>query len=106
MSAGHWQPRAYAAEIDVVLGVVDRLLPANDGAIRLQTSGSGASVDRARRKPDVTLDVRELGSIYLGGVSLNDLHRAGLIEERRKGAIATVAAAFGWTRPPLTPDHF
>jgi predicted acetyltransferase len=98
--------RAYAAEIDVVLGVVDRLLPANDGAIRLQTSGSGASVDRARRKPDVTLDVRELGSIYLGGVSLNDLHRAGLIEERRKGAIATVAAAFGWTRPPLTPDHF
>jgi hypothetical protein len=69
-------------------------------------SGSGASVDRARRKPDVTLDVRELGSIYLGGVSLNDLHRAGLIEERRKGAIATVAAAFGWTRPPLTPDHF
>jgi predicted acetyltransferase len=98
--------RAYGAEIDVVLGVIDRLLPANDGAIRVQTSASGASVSKARRKPDLTLDVRELGSIYLGGVSLNDLHRAGLVDERREGAVAATAAAFGWTRPPLTPDHF
>ncbi len=98
--------RAYAAEVDVVLGVVDRLLPANDGPLRLQTSSTGASVGKARRKPDLTLDVRELGSIYLGGVSLNDLHRAGLVDERRKGSVAAAAAAFGWTRPPLTPDHF
>ena len=98
--------RGYRAEVDVVIGVIDRLLPANDGAYRLETSATGASVTRARRKPDLTVDVRELGSIYLGGVSLNDLDRAGLVEERRKGSVAAAAAAFGWTRPPLTPDHF
>ncbi|GAA3622377.1 GNAT family N-acetyltransferase [Microlunatus ginsengisoli] len=98
--------RAYGAEVDLVLGVTDRLLPHNDGPIRLQTSGSGGQVGRARRKPDLTVDVRELGAIYLGGVSLNDLHRAGLVQERRKGAVAAAASAFGWTRPPLTPDHF
>ncbi len=98
--------RSYVAETDLVIGVIDELLPANDGAIRLQTSASGASVSRARRRPDLVMDVRELGSVYLGGVSLNDLHRAGLIEERRKGAVAAASSAFGWTRPPLTPDHF
>jgi predicted acetyltransferase len=98
--------RAYAAEVDVVIGVVDPLLPRNDGAIRLQTGPEGASVGRARRRPDLTVNVRELGAIYLGGVSLNDLHRAGLVQERRSGSVAAVAAAFGWTRPPLTPDHF
>ncbi|HET9649669.1 MAG TPA: GNAT family N-acetyltransferase [Microlunatus sp.] len=98
--------RSYSADVDVVIGIRDALLPANDGAFRLEAGTDGSRVSRARRRADLTLDIRELGSIYLGGVSLHDLHRAGMVAERTSGSVAAVAAAFSWHRPPLTPDHF
>lgn len=98
--------RTYASEVDVVLGVTDAVLPANEGAWRLQAGPDGASLTRARRKPDLSLDVRELGMIYLGGTSLAALHRAGLVTEHRPGRVAEVSAAFGWPRAPHTPDFF
>lgn len=98
--------RTYASEVDVVLGVTDAMLSANEGAWRLQAGPDGASVTRARRKPDVTLDVRELGMAYLGGTSLGALQRAGLVTEHRPGRLAEASAAFGWSRAPHCPDFF
>ena len=51
-------------------------------------------------------DVRELGAIYLGGVSLRDLQLAGLVEELRPGAVAETARAFAGSRAPFCPDDF
>jgi len=98
--------RVYATDLDLVIGVTDSLLSDNDGAIRLKVDSGSAEVSKARRKPDLTLSVGDLGSIYLGGVSLNALHRAGLVQERTKGAVAAVAAAFSWPRSPFCPDFF
>lgn len=98
--------RTYANEVDVVLGVTDPILPANEGVWRLQADPDGASITRARRKPDLTLGVRELGMAYLGGTSLAALHRADLVTEHRPGRLAEASAAFGWSRAPHSPDFF
>jgi predicted acetyltransferase len=98
--------RRYAAEIDVVIGVVDPMLAQNDRAFRLQGGPDGAEVKPSRRKPDLSMNVRELGSIYLGGVSPAGLHRAGLVTEHTRGAVSRLASAFTWDRLPYCNDYF
>jgi len=98
--------RTYAADLDLVIAVSDPLLPHNDSVFRLQAGPDGAEVSATRRRSDVTLSVRDLGAIYLGGTSLSSLRAAGLIEERRAGAVAAITAAFTAPRPPFCPDEF
>lgn len=101
------EARRYAADLDVVVAITDPLLTQNDGRFRIEASAGGeARVSRARRKADLELDVRELGAIYLGGVSLRTLHSAGLVHERTAGSVAAVSMAFEWDRLPFCPDHF
>ncbi len=100
------EARLYAADLDVVIGVRDALLPDNDGAIRLQAGPDGAEVTRSRRKPDLSLDVSDLGSSYLGSGALSALQAAGWIEERTSGSVAAVTAAFTSARAPFCTDFF
>ncbi len=93
--------RQYSADVDVVLGVTDARLPNNAGAWRLRATAFGeATCERTDASPDLELDVRELGSVYLGGESLAALAAAGLVTERTPGALARASTAFGW---PLAP---
>jgi len=98
--------RRYSAPVDVVLDVHDARLPENAGRWRLATGSQGpdgawdAQVASTSEPADVTVDVRELGAVYLGGRSLAALARAGLVTEHRAGALQGVAAAFRW---PLAP---
>jgi predicted acetyltransferase len=101
------QARRYAADLDVVVAITDPLFPRNDARFRIDAAaGGGAKVSRARRKPDIEMDIRELGAIYLGGVSLRTLHGAGLVTEFTPGSIARMTMAFEWDRLPFCPDHF
>ncbi len=100
------EARRYAAEADLLIGVVDPLLTANQRTFRLQGGPDGASVKPSRRKPDLVMNIRELGAIYLGGISPATLHRSGLIEERTTGAVAALAGAFAWSRLPYCNDYF
>ena len=104
--------RRYAAPLDVVIEVTDALLPANAGRWRLTTptapegpsdDGTGwpAAISPSDAPADLVLDVRELGAAYLGGRSLTDLARAGLVEERTAGAAMRAGAAFGWPVAPV-----
>ncbi|QCB94057.1 GNAT family N-acetyltransferase [Cellulomonas shaoxiangyii] len=94
--------RRYAAPVDVVLDVRDALLPANAGRWRLVAGASGAAeVTRTGAEPDVTLDVRELGALYLGGRSLAAQAAAGLVQVRGGADVAAVAAAFAWPVAPV-----
>ncbi len=52
------------------------------------------------------MGILELGTIYLGGVALNDLHRARRVTEHTPGAVAAASTAFGWHRAPYCPDMF
>jgi predicted acetyltransferase len=93
--------RRYPSPVDVVLDVMDSLVPENAGRWRLVGGPAGAAVDAAPgAEPDLSLDIRELGAAYLGGVSLAALASAGLVTQNRPGTLGPVAAAFSW---PLAP---
>jgi predicted acetyltransferase len=86
--------RAYAAPVDVVFEVSDPFCPWNEGRWRLSGGAGGASCERTAAGADLRLSVRELGSAYLGGVSLAALAGAGRVQEVRQGALAEAATAF------------
>jgi predicted acetyltransferase len=100
------QARTYAADLDVVIAVSDPLLPHNDANFRVQAGPEGADVSATGRRADVSLSVRDLGAIYLGGTQLSSLQSAGLTAEHTTGATAAITAAFAAPRPPFCPDHF
>lgn len=94
--------RRYAVPVDVTLEVTDARLPDNAGRWRLVGSPDGATVTDAGDAPaDLALDVRELGSAYLGGVSLEALAAAGLVRELTPGAVRRAALGFSWPVAPV-----
>lgn len=62
--------------------------------------------ERTRAEPELRLDVRELGSVYLGGFTFGQLARAGRVEELVPGAIAQADALFVTDRAPWCPEIF
>ncbi|MDT9699673.1 GNAT family N-acetyltransferase [Streptomyces sp. P17] len=100
------QARTYQAPVDVVLEVEDAFCPWNSGRWRLSGDAKGASCERTRDAADLTLSVRELGSAYLGGVSLASLGAAGRVRELRQGALAEASVGFGSPVAPWLPHGF
>ncbi len=103
------EARSYAGALDVVIEVDDPILPANSGCYRVRTDGqpdARAEVTRVDAAPDLSLGILELGTIYLGGVHLNDLRRVGRVTEHTPGAVHAASTAFGWHRAPYCPDMF
>ena len=99
--------RTYARDIDVVLDVTDGFLPWNVG--KLAARPEDRTVPRASRRTreaDLTVDVRELGAVYLGRPSLARLGRAGLVEEHTAGALAATSQAFSTSRLPFLDTGF
>ncbi|MEK8225121.1 sterol carrier protein domain-containing protein [Oerskovia sp. M15] len=95
--------RQYAGAVDVVLHVTDARVPGNSGHWRLRATAFGeATCERTEDPADISLDVRELGSAYLGGVSLTSLAAAGLVSEHRPGTLSAASAAFGWPVAPVS----
>lgn len=83
------QDRAWNAPCDVVVEVGDTACPWNEGPWRIRADRDGrASVAKSTEEPAICLRVEALGAAYLGGGSLVALHRAGLVAERREGAVA------------------
>lgn len=95
-----------SSEIDLVFEVSDALCPWNHGRWRLTGDASGAECRATRDEPDLAMDVRELGAIYFGGVSLGELAGAGLVQEGCRGALARADAAFRHHPAPFSPFVF
>lgn len=93
--------RRYQTSVDVVLEVTDARVPANAGRWRLVGGPDGAEVTRTDAAADLALDVRELGSVHLGGVSLAALAATGLATEHTPGAVRAASVAFGWPVAPV-----
>ena len=107
--------RRYSGPTDVVMEVRDDLLPSNAGRWRLTTAGAapaggGLQASCAPAGPadaaDVALDVTELGAAYLGGTPLGALAAAGLVTERRPGAVRQLSAALSWDVAPWCLVNF
>jgi len=98
--------RTYARDIDVVVEVVDEFLPWNAARWHLSGGPDGASCESVSRDADLTLDVRDLGAVYLGRPSLERLGRAGLVTEHTAGAVAAASEAFSTSRLPFLDTGF
>ncbi|HAM43577.1 MAG TPA: GNAT family N-acetyltransferase [Propionibacteriaceae bacterium] len=92
--------RRYAAAVDVSIEVVDEMLPENAGCWHLTADAFSDRVEvEACDRADVRMDVRTLGSLYLGGFSASALAAAGQLEGTPQ-ALAALSSAFGWPRLP------
>jgi predicted acetyltransferase len=98
--------RRYAVAGGVVLEVSDGFCPENSGRYELEGSPEGASCQRTSRRADVALGVADLGAIYLGGVRLDTLARAGRVRELRAGALARADQLFATDTAPYCDTDF
>lgn len=98
--------RRYAVPVDAVIEVSDAAFPDNAGRWHLTGDATTAKCHSTDAEPDLSLDVRELGSVYLGGATLTSLAAGGLVTERAPGALAAVSPAFGWYRAPASVEVF
>lgn len=97
--------RAYAAEGEVVVSVVDDRRDAG-GRFRLAAGRDGAVCDRTGAGPDLTLAIADLGSLVAGGTTWQTLRRAGRVAEHRAGAIDRADALFRPERAPSCSTDF
>ena len=99
--------RRYSADGSLVLRVTDTLGFAA-GVFTLTVSGGEASVTAAPdgADPELTLDVAELGSIYLGAVCPVTLAAAGRITEHAPGAALRARLMFAVERAAHCLTHF
>lgn len=99
--------RGYATPLDVVLQVRDALCPWNDGRWRLRAdAAAGPQCTRTDDEPQLELDVRELGSLLAGGVTVAALAAAGLVAERQPGAARALSRALRSEIEPATTYGF
>lgn len=99
--------RRYSEDGALTLEVTDALGMAN-GTYVLQVNDGEASVTPASAgvRPELSLDVAELGSIYLGGVCPVTLATAGRIAEHVPGAALKARLMFAVERSPHCLTHF
>jgi predicted acetyltransferase len=91
--------RGWFTDGELVLEVDDPAL-AEHGRYLLTVRDSKAECVPTDRDPDLTLDVSDLGSVYLGGTAPSTLVRAGHIRAHRPGAAALADALFRGERSP------
>ncbi|MGW6455052.1 GNAT family N-acetyltransferase [Streptomyces sp. NPDC055078] len=99
------EARTYGTSATLVLEIRDRLGLAS-GRFRLETSPEGAVCAPTAEEPHLTLDVRELGALYLGDESVTRLVALGEVEENRAGAASAAEWVFRTPRRPWCPDVF
>jgi predicted acetyltransferase len=90
------------AEGSVVLDVRDEFCPWNQA----RWSVKDGSVERTTVEADVVLGASELGSVYLGGFTFDQLLRAGRAEEAKPGGVERADEIFRTSRQPWCPELF
>ncbi|KQX12508.1 acetyltransferase [Streptomyces sp. Root431] len=91
--------RGWFVDGELVLDVDDPFLGEHGRHLLTVRDGKAECVP-TDREPDLSLDVRDLGSVYLGGTAPSALVRAGHIRAHRPGAAALADALFGAERAP------
>lgn len=99
------EARTYAVPGTLTLDVHDTT-GLTIGRYRLEATPAGASCTPTTAGADLALDVRELGTLYLGDESPFRLAALGRIEELTPGAVATAEGMFRAGRRAWCPDVF
>ncbi|MFJ3228933.1 GNAT family N-acetyltransferase [Streptomyces sp. NPDC086783] len=99
------EARTYAGTGSLVLEVTDRD-GLSAGRYLLHAAPDGASCASTTRDAELTLDVRELASLWLGDESAVRLAALGRVREERAGAASLADALLRTSRRPWCPDIF
>ncbi|MEV6395659.1 GNAT family N-acetyltransferase [Streptomyces sp. NPDC051907] len=99
------EARSYTVSATLTLELHDAAGLA-DGRFRLDASPDGAVCAPSAASPDLVLDVRELGTLYLGDESAQRLAALGRVAEETPGAAAVADAVFRTARRAWCPDVF
>ncbi|MCM2394260.1 GNAT family N-acetyltransferase [Streptomyces albipurpureus] len=99
------EARTYGTTGTLVLELHDGL-GLSAGRFRLEVTPQGAECATTTATPDLTLDVRELGAMYLGDESAVRLKALGALEENRAGAVLDAERMFSTPTRPWCPDIF
>ncbi|MGW6935425.1 GNAT family N-acetyltransferase [Lentzea sp. NPDC054927] len=91
--------RTYGTAEPVVIEVLDKLLPANDGRYRVSPDG----VERVEGPADLTIPVDLLGAVYLGDTTFSQLAATKRIEGTR---LADADALFAVPQKPFCGTFF
>ncbi|MEU7020657.1 GNAT family N-acetyltransferase [Streptomyces sp. NPDC046203] len=91
--------RGWLADGELVLDVDDPFLGEHQRHL-LTVRGGEATCVPTDRAPDLSLDVSDLGSVYLGGTTPSTLVRAGRVRAHHSDAAALADALFHTARPP------
>ncbi|MEV3856160.1 GNAT family N-acetyltransferase [Streptomyces sp. NPDC050095] len=99
------EARSYDVRGELVLEVRDRAGLAG-GRFRLAAAPDGAVCEPSDESPRLTLDIGELGSLWLGDASAVRLAALGRLVEEETGAAVIADALFRTARRPWCPDVF
>lgn len=99
------ESRAYEGTGSLVLEVADRAGLAG-GRYRLEASAQGASCTPTTESAELTLDIAELGRLWLGDESVVRMAVLGRVQEERAGAARVADALLRTSRRPWCPDMF
>lgn len=91
--------RGWSADGELVLDVTDPFL-GEHGRYELAVRDGEAECLPTDREPDLSVDVRDLGSVYLGGTAPSTLVRAGHVKAHHPAAAARADALFRTERAP------
>ncbi|MGW3649747.1 GNAT family N-acetyltransferase [Streptomyces sp. NPDC000878] len=91
--------RGWFTDGELVLDVDDPFL-GEHGRYLLTVRDGKADCVPTDREPDLSLDIRDLGSVYLGGTAPSTLVRAGHIEAHHPDAATLADTLFRADRPP------
>jgi predicted acetyltransferase len=98
--------RIYSRDVDVTLEVTDNAFEKNAGTWRLTGGPDGASCERTNASADLTVDIRSLGAVLLGGPTLQSHADAGWLDEHVGGSVKATSDAFAAIRAPYCPFVF
>lgn len=97
--------RRYITTDSLVVEVSDDFLDGVGGRFRITSGPVGSTCERTSDAADLEMTVTDLGTVYLGGVALNTLARAGRVRGE-PSAIARADAMFAWPLAPWVPEMF
>jgi predicted acetyltransferase len=101
-----FEARRYPVADELVVDVVDGFRPGTAGRYAIGGGPDGSTCARTDAEPDLRMDVADLGSLLLGGVSARDLFRTRRIEELTAGAVARADSFFDWPAAPFCVTRF
>ncbi len=94
--------RSYAADGEITIELEDAFCPWNAGHWRVTRNGA----EPTDSPGELALDVRELGSVYLGGFTFAQLAEAGRVVELEPGALRRADDLFRTSQAPWCPEIF